>query len=421
MNKTIVLDQMQKWRKPEDMLLFFLDNIFSDKKFTADISATILKNNVKINSYHDLSHFLCLVFHDNLKLNTETPNIKMLALLDELIHFEKLYFDSINRYTVEKKTNPAAVYWPNPIRDPSQTLENILPYVHKHPILNKQTPITSAGSCFAFEISHQLQKSGFNYLIKEKAHKPEYGVQTADYDPKNIYERFSANWGILFNTPSFLQLVQKSFGVKEFPRILVANADEQMPDGHHYMDPFREGVFFTCPEAYEADYEVHLQACRNVFQEAEVFIMTLGLNECWRFREGGAAISRNPRSSNLYTLIEYKTLTVQENINDLQQMIDIARWQNSKLKFIISVSPIPFLATGRADVCHVVEANTCSKSVLRIAAEEIVKNNQDVFYFPSYELVTVCLKDPWEKDGRHVKQEAVDRVMQMFYEMFLVT
>lgn len=421
MNKTIVLDQLEKWRKPEEMVPFFLNNIFSDKKFATDTSAIIFKNNVKINSYYDLSDFLGFVFHDNIKLNTKTPNHNMLMLLDELIRFEKKFFDSVNRYKVENKINPGAIHWPNPIRDPSQTLENILPYVHKHPIINKDTPITSAGSCFAFEISYQLQKSGFNYLIKEKAHRPEYGVHTADYDPKNIHEKFSANWGILFNTPSFLQLVQKSFGIKEFSRILVANADEQMPDGYYYMDPFREGVFFTCPEAYEADYGVHLQACRNVFQEAEVFIITLGLNECWRFREGGAAISRIPRSNNLYTLIEYKTLTVQENINDLQKMIDIARWQNPKLKFIISVSPIPFLATGRADVCHVVEANTYSKSVLRIAAEEIVKNNQDVFYFPSYELVTVCLKDPWEKDGRHVKQEAVDRVMQMFYEMFLVT
>ena len=74
----------------------------------------------------------------------------------------------------------------------------------------------------------------------------------------------------------------------------------------------------------------------------------------------------------------------------LQRFLDVIRAHNPDLQLIVSVSPIPFLATGRADKYHVVAANCLSKAVLRVAAEEIVKRNEGVYYFPSYELVTTC-------------------------------
>jgi hypothetical protein len=70
---------------------------------------------------------------------------------------------------------------------------------------------------------------------------------------------------------------------------------------------------------------------------------------------------------------------------------------------------------------HVVEANTHSKAVLRVAAEEFVSRNQGVHYFPSYELVTNGIERPWDADQRHVTPATVSRVMEMFHEMYVAS
>lgn len=92
---------------------------------------------------------------------------------------------------------------------------------------------------------------------------------------------------------------------------------------------------------------------------------------------------------------------------------------NPDLKLIITVSPVPFHATFRGSDNHVVSANCHSKSMLRVVAEEFSKRHPDVWYFPSYESVMYCTKNPWGEDKRHVSEEAVQKVMTLFSRMFL--
>ena len=96
------------------------------------------------------------------------------------------------------------------------------------------------------------------------------------------------------------------------------------------------------------------------------------------------------------------------------------RKYNPKFKLILSLSPIPFLATGRADHEHVIAANCHSKSSLRVAAQEVVDKYDDVYYFPSYELIHYCEASPWESDLRHVKRDTVSRVVSMFEDIFVM-
>ena len=65
-----------------------------------------------------------------------------------------------------------------------------------------------------------------------------------------------------------------------------------------------------------------------------------------------------------------------------------------------------------------IAANGHSKAVLRTVAEEFRRRNQGVYYFPSYEMVSYCLDDPWEEDTRHVKRTAVAQIMTAFEEAF---
>jgi len=100
-------------------------------------------------------------------------------------------------------------------------------------------------------------------------------------------------------------------------------------------------------------------------------------------------------------------------------MLYIDRAHNPNIKLIQSESPVPIMATGRAANCHVVTANVQSKAVLRTAVEEVAKANRDVYYFPSYEMVTSCIESPWDTDQRHVAPAAVSRVMALFDAMYV--
>ena len=169
---------------------------------------------------------------------------------------------------------------------------------------------------------------------------------------------------------------------------------------------------------YEENYQAHVAAARSAFEQMDVFILTLGLNEVWSFAADGSVFSRSPWRA-APTLIRRNILTVEENVEDLLKMADILRRFNPKVKIICTVSPVPLHATFRADDHHVVAANTHSKAVLRVAAEEFVRRCGETYYFPSYEIVTVSTENPWAPDQRHVSRSAVDKVMSAFINMYV--
>jgi NAD(P)H-dependent FMN reductase len=395
--------------------MHILKTFFKPSPLSEEVIKNFIETVPEVEKIHDLTQ-LVNVFKTFLQqsINAQRPGLKpeMLSLLQELLHYEQEFFRVGQVYNKTNKPNPDAVFWPDATREGAPDLFNMMPFVKRYPFITKSTPIGSAGSCFAFELSKKFQLENFNYVITERADDVSKGVIVDDYksgDPA----KFCANYGIQFNTPSFRQLAEKAFQKRQFSKIL----SQEGPN--LFMDPYRENVFFTSKQAYLDDYPQHVRAIREALMTCEAFIITLGLNECWEFIHDGSVMSRNPKHS-MSHLVRPKVLTLQENIDNIQTFLDIVRSYNPGFKLIISLSPIPFLATHQADHQHVVEANCHSKAVLRLAAEEIVKNNNNVFYLPSYELVTHCSKDAWNEDNRHVKDEVVRRVIQMFKEMFVV-
>jgi len=309
-----------------------------------------------------------------------------------------------------------SIFWPNPTRDATQSLAALQPFTRRTPLVDAATPLGSAGSCFAFEISHAFQRRGFNYVVTEKQPDGSNGVHSEGGRPDKSVTDFCAAWGLLFNSPSFRQLAERAFAERRFERLLVKM---RVGDQRYWTDPYREGVAFVSPEVYAADYERHLAAVRDALTTTKVFIVTLGLNECWRLLHDGSVLSRNPRGFSSYLTARPEVLSVRRNVDDIRRFAEIVRAHNPDFTLIVSVSPIPFLATTRAPERHVVEANAHSKAVLRVAAEEIVAADPQAYYFPSYELVTTCLDDPWSPDLRHVTPQTVAQVMALFDAMFV--
>jgi hypothetical protein len=323
-------------------------------------------------------------------------------------------FTSMNRiaYLPTGRVNPNAVFWPDPT-DPSsgRSLYSELPLARTIPLVDRSTRIVSAGSCFATEIAHSLQSAGYNYLVKE-SNKGRPG-SFESLDAGNL-PNSSAAWGIIFNTPSFRQLVEKAFEIRALPKILWT---QEIGGKLRYLDPFRENIAFESPEAFEENYQEHIEAARAAFLEMEVFIITLGLNEVWYFKADGAVFSRSPWRT-APSLVSHRVLSVEENVYDLVRMREILKAHNPNVKIICTLSPVPLHATFRGSHEHIVTANAHSKAVLRVAAGEFERRCPDVYYFPSYEVVTTSTELPWAADQRHVSPGAVTNVMALFHKMF---
>jgi hypothetical protein len=103
-----------------------------------------------------------------------------------------------------------------------------------------------------------------------------------------------------------------------------------------------------------------------------------------------------------------------EVVADMSTFLAKLALVNPRARVILTVSPVPLVATA-ADR-HVLVSTVYSKSVLRVAAEELERNHANVQYFPSYEIITgphAC-GQYFGEDRRSVTESGVNHVMKVF-------
>ena len=94
------------------------------------------------------------------------------------------------------------------------------------------------------------------------------------------------------------------------------------------------------------------------------------------------------------------------------------RGVNPASRVILTVSPVPLAATYTGN--HVLSATTYSKSVLRAAAERVVRSHSNCAYFPSYEIITGAFNrgSYFASDLRNAHDDGVDHVMRVFFSRY---
>lgn len=273
--------------------------------------------------------------------------------------------------------------------------------------------VATAGSCFAQHIARKLKAAGFNYYVGEQA-PPSLTSQVAAH---RSYEVFSARYGSIYTSRQLLQLFDRAYGTFSPSLHYWSQGDGR------YVDPFRpliEPDGFDNPEAVEVDRATHLSHVRHLLETLDVFVFTLGLTEGWRHRKDGAALPIAPGVAGGEwdeSQYEFVNQNVLEVTADVTAFIDKLRNVNSSARVILTVSPIPLIATYENR--HVLVSTTYSKSVLRVAAEEISTARQDVVYFPAYEIVISNTHRYFENDLRSVNELGVEHVMRTFFRHFI--
>lgn len=155
-------------------------------------------------------------------------------------------------------------------------------------------------------------------------------------------------------------------------------------------------------------------------RQADVVLMTLGLNEVWYDRTLGVHLNAPPspwtvrREPGRYAV---DVTDVGDNVAALEEIRARLKALNPEMKIILTVSPVPMGATfsGR----DVAVANTLSKSTLRAAADAFQMAHADVDYFPSYEIVTLSAREhAYAADCLHVADQIVSHVMATFLSLY---
>lgn len=268
--------------------------------------------------------------------------------------------------------------------------------------------VVSAGSCFASNLVPYLENAGFTYVRTEPVH-PSF----RHLAPENLgYAKFSAQYGNIYTVRQLLQLVRRATGAFK-------PVEDRWLAQDAVIDPFRPGLRYKARSQRELELltERHLRAVRAAFAQADVFVFTLGLTEAWVSKLDRAVFPACPGTvGGEYDPARHAFVNfgVGEVVSDLGELVAELRSFNPRLRFVLTVSPVPLVATAAGE--HVLSASIYSKSVLRVAAEEAARTHRGVSYFPAYEIVTgpQAPYDYFEADRRNVSKAAVDAVMAAF-------
>ncbi|GGC07616.1 GSCFA domain-containing protein [Pseudoduganella buxea] len=280
--------------------------------------------------------------------------------------------------------------------------------------LHKSDRIATAGSCFAQHIARYLNHAGCGRYLAEQAHP----LALAHGGEKDSYELFTARYGNIYTARQALELFRQAFG--QMPVI----DDYAEHDGRWYdlMRPNAVPDGFATLEDAAHDRRYHLACVRTMFTTAEAFVFTLGLTECWYHATGGHTYPACPGTAKGRfdpAVHLFRNLSYAEVESDLEALVQSVRAVNPAVKIILTVSPVPLVATYGEQ--NVLVASTYSKSVLRAVVGAVEARHGFVQYFPSYEIIShaASFGQYLASDLRDVAQRGVEHVMSSFVAALL--
>jgi hypothetical protein len=144
----------------------------------------------------------------------------------------------------------------------------------------------------------------------------------------------------------------------------------------------------------------------------------MGLTEGWENNQDGTMFAVAPGTvAGTYDPSRhvFRNLRAAEISADMLAFWERLRTVNPRARVLLTVSPVPLAATATQN--HVLVATTYSKSVLRAVAGELAEDIDDIYYFPSYEIIS---SHPargmfFEPDLRNVNLFGVNFVMTNFF------
>jgi tetratricopeptide (TPR) repeat protein len=243
--------------------------------------------------------------------------------------------------------------------------------------LSKKTRFFTMGSCFARNLAMSLDKSGY----------PARHMEISEYINTTFANRVFVDW----------------------------------LSGAEIDDAIGERIAELLPQGWSKDGTL------QIIKDADVFILTLGVAPAFFDRVTGDFVLPRPSALNSRVLAEkylYRTTTVKENVDNVLYLVDFVRSISPRIKLVVTVSPVPLLASFEFE--SAVQADCLSKSTMRLVAHEVVNNSniENILYWPSFEVFRWAGSNASDyyaaDDGAawHVSEDKVGGTIKAFVDMF---
>lgn len=272
----------------------------------------------------------------------------------------------------------------------------------------KDSKVVTSGSCFAQHIGRNLKQNGYGWMETE----PVPGSD--ELKAEHHYGTFSFRTGNVYTARMWNQWLGWAIEPDSCPLI------SWKGDSGHY-DPFRPNVEpggFATEMEMLASRKATLKAIKRGVEQADIFVFTMGLTECWRDASTGVEFAICPGTlAGEFDPDQHKfhNMGFVEVLTEMTSAYTKLKYLNKDIKVLLTVSPVPLTAT--ASDRHVLNATSHSKSILRAVAGELSTKHDDIDYFPSYEIVTQQMFGDmfYNPNRRTVRPDGVAQVMSCFF------
>ncbi|MEQ8562961.1 MAG: GSCFA domain-containing protein [Cytophagales bacterium] len=243
--------------------------------------------------------------------------------------------------------------------------------------IDYKSKIISVGSCFSTNIAERMSELQFDIVNNP------YGTF---YNPISIFK--ALNYTELDFENTYIEREGQWMS-------LLSHSDTSANDKESLITLLKERLKLFNQKIKSADY----------------LLLTLGSAKIYKYKKTDLIVANCHKVSQ--NEFESRILTVEEITQDFRSIHSRLRKINPNVKIIITVSPVRYLADG-------FEQNSISKAMLIAAVHEILKEFENVEYFPAYELVLDDLRDYrfYNEDLIHPNSIAVKYVFQKFKESY---
>ncbi len=253
-------------------------------------------------------------------------------------------------------------------------------YLKKHEEqISYKNNIMILGSCFTENIGVKLQ----NLLLK------------TDINP----------FGVIYNPISVANSLQILINKKAF-----INSDLKQ-NNELWFSFFHHGRFSnTNKNRCLKNINERIKTSSNFLNKTDYLFITFGTAWTYELKETGKVVSNCHKLPK--TNFKRKLLSVEEIVVEYQNLIKELKNYNPNIKIVFTISPVRHLKDG-------VEQNNLSKSILKIAVNKLVENN-NISYFPAYEIMMDDLRDYrfYDNDMLHPNLLAINYIWNKFSDVF---
>lgn len=214
-------------------------------------------------------------------------------------------------------------------------------------------------------------------------------------------------FGILYNPVAIEKLITNVVNEKKYTEKDIFEFNERWHcfDAHSNLSAVHKNDLLK-------NLNLEIQLVNKCIKNASHLIITLGTARVYRHIESDNIVGNCHKIPQKKFLQEL--LSVKQIIASLENIIELVRAENPSINIVFTVSPVRHLKDGFVE-------NTQSKAHLISAIHQIIDKRNQLYYFPSYEIMIDDLREYrfYNTDMIHPNETAINYIWEQFKQVWI--